>query len=109
MTVRSFVQIDGVLYEKGVDEIPDAASGRRTDDALWGDRHYDGLRAPDGTDISSRTKHREYMAKHGLTTADDFRSQWAAQSKQREQLFTTGDRKAVREAVERAIYESRRR
>jgi hypothetical protein len=43
-----------------------------TDRALWGDRHYDGMRATDGADISTRSKHREYMRRNGLTTIDDF-------------------------------------
>ncbi|TXH12206.1 MAG: zinc ribbon domain-containing protein [Hyphomicrobiaceae bacterium] len=51
--------------------------------ALAGDRHYDGLRAPDGTDISSRTKHREYMARTGLTATSDFKDQWAVAAKER--------------------------
>ena len=51
--------------------------------ALAGDRHYDGLRAPDGTDISSRTKHREYMKSRGLTTTDDFTNTWSAAEKER--------------------------
>lgn len=45
--------------------------------ALWGDRGYDGLRTTDGVDISSRSKHREYMKRHNLTTADDYTSTWA--------------------------------
>lgn len=56
--------------------------------ALAGDRHYDGMRAPDGSDISSRTKHREYMKRHGLTTADDFGSTWNSAAKEREALRT---------------------
>jgi predicted nucleic acid-binding Zn ribbon protein len=48
-----------------------------------GDRHYDGLRAPDGTDISSRSKHREYMRANNLTTADDFTQTWARAAEQR--------------------------
>lgn len=52
--------------------------------ASFGDRHYDGLRAPDGTDISSRTKHREYMRRNGLTTTDDFTGEWKRQQKERE-------------------------
>ena len=44
--------------------------------SLAGDRHYDGMRATDGTDISSRTKHREYMKKNNLTTIDDFKQTW---------------------------------
>lgn len=52
--------------------------------ALAGDRHYDGLRSTDGTPIDSRTKHREYMKRHGLTVADDFKETWAKSQKERE-------------------------
>lgn len=58
--------------------------------ALAGDRHYDGMRAPDGTDISSRTKHREYMRRHGLTTVDDFKGTWKK---------TEDDRTALRQGT----------
>lgn len=53
--------------------------------ALWGDRDYIGLRATDGTDISSRSKQREYMKRHGLTTADDFTETWAKAEKARDE------------------------
>lgn len=59
---------------------------------LAGDRHYDGLRASDGTDISSRTKHREYMKRTGLTTADDFQSTFAKAEKDR-QAFRAAEHK----------------
>lgn len=52
--------------------------------ALWGDREYIGLKATDGTDISSRSKQREYMKRHGLTTADDFKDVWAKAQKDRD-------------------------
>lgn len=51
-------------------------SSQSTDAALWGDRHYEGMKAPDGQDISSRTKHREYMKANNVTTADDFSNTW---------------------------------
>lgn len=54
--------------------------------ALAGDRHYEGMRASDGTDISSRTKHREYMRRNGLTTADDFKGQWKQAEQGRTEL-----------------------
>ncbi len=53
-----------------------SGSDRAVHNPLAGDRHYEGLRAPDGTDISTRTKHREYMKRNGLTTADDFTETW---------------------------------
>lgn len=59
--------------------------------ALAGDRHYDGLRATDGTDISTRTKHREYMKRKGLTTADDFTETWKRAAKERRELLAGRD------------------
>ena len=56
-----------------------------------GDRHYDGLRATDGTDISSRSKHREYMRANNLTTADDFTQTWKKQAEQRNAVFAGQD------------------
>jgi hypothetical protein len=52
--------------------------------ALASERHYDGLRAPDGTDISSRAKHRAYMKANNLTTADDFTQTWKREAEARE-------------------------
>lgn len=57
-------------------------AGAAVNNILAGDRHYDGLRATDGADISTRSKHREYMKRHGLAMADDFKDTWAkAQAK----------------------------
>lgn len=71
---------------------------------MWGDRHYDGLRATDGADISSRKRHREYMKRHGLTTADDFRQTWAEAKKKREHYMQNGGtirRSDIAAAIER--------
>lgn len=71
---------------------------------LWGDRHYDGMRATDGADISSRKKHRDYMRKTGYTTADDFKSEWARAKKEREHYMQHGGsvrRQDVAAAIER--------
>lgn len=54
--------------------------------ALAGDRHYEGLRGPKGEDIGSRTKHREFMARSGLTTTDDFQSTFASAEKDRREF-----------------------
>ena len=67
---------------------PDAA---RCDAALWGDRGYDGLRATDGADIGSRSKQREYMKRHGLTTVDDYGSQWRSAEAARLDIRTGRD------------------
>lgn len=52
--------------------------------AMLNDRHYEGLTASDGTDISSRAKHRAYMREHNLTTVDDFTETWAREARARQ-------------------------
>lgn len=72
--------------------------------SLWGDRHYDGLQATDGADISTRKKHRDYMRKMGLTTADDFKDSWARSQKEREHYMQNGGsvrKQDIRDAIER--------
>jgi hypothetical protein len=83
---RRFIQDRVTLefHEVTADYEPDAA---RTDAALWGDRHYDGQRTTDGVDISSRTKHREYMKRNNLTTVDDYGAgHWQKAAEQRERI-----------------------
>lgn len=70
--------------------------------ALWGDRYYDGLQASDGTDISSRSKQRDYMRINNLTTADDYKSSWEQSREKRDRLFTEGGTFSKRD-IERAI------
>lgn len=102
MTRRRFIQMREPPYEL-IEVTDDYQAPMRSDSgALWGDRHYDGVTAPDGTDISTRTKHREYMKRTGLTTADDFKETWAQAKASRERLFTEGGT-FRRQDVERAI------
>ena len=83
------------VYDKDVGEMVEVTAERispvdtRTD-ALWGDRHYDGLQAPDGADISSRKKHREYMKRMGYATVDDFKESWAKAKEEREHYMKNG-------------------
>ncbi len=53
---------------------------------LAGDRHYEGLRGPNGEDIGSRTKHKEFMARTGLATVDDFKGDFDKAAKERQAL-----------------------
>jgi hypothetical protein len=72
--------------------------------ALAGDRHYDGLRATDGADISSRTKHRNYMKSKGLTVAGDYRETWAKAQKERDALRAgTFNDKELRDILTREV------
>lgn len=107
MTRRRYIQ-DPKTHE--LIEITDGYQPElRTDSgALWGDRSYDGLRATDGTDISSRTKHREYMKANGLTTTDDFKQTWAQAKEQRESYYTKGG-SFSRSDIERAIHQTQNR
>lgn len=98
MARRRWVQIDGELIEV----TPDYVGEQRNHNRVHGDLHYDGLRAPDGTDISTRTKHREYMKATGLTTIDDFKGDWARAEKARDEYRTRGGT-VTREDIGRAI------
>ena len=105
MTRRRWIQINGELVEVTKDYQPDL----RTDSgALWGDRSYDGLRATDGTDISTRSKHREYMKANNLTTVDDFQASWAKAQEQRAKYVQQGGTFSRRD-VERAIHQLQNR
>lgn len=68
---------------------------------LAGDRHYDGLRATDGTDISTRTKHRQYMKANGLSMVDDYKETWKQAQKERDAI-RSGD---VRDPTRRKVIE----
>lgn len=83
-------------------------AGAAIGNALAGDRHYDGLRATDGTDISTRAKHRDYMKSKGLTTVDDFSTTWKKQATEREARMAGADptRKAD---IAQAIQQHRQR
>ena len=78
------------------------------------DRHYEGLRATDGTDIGSRRKHREYMRLNGLATVDDFKETWAKAERERASHFDgsggpQSERKALREQIGKTLYEMKNR
>lgn len=105
MTRRRYVQINGELIEITPDYQPQL---RNDAGVLWGDRNYEGLRATDGTDISSRSKHREYMAANGLTMADDFKNTWAKAQAQRDAYHQRGGSFSRRD-IERAIHQLQNR
>lgn len=88
------------IYDEEMGEMvevtPDYRGPSKSKDAanhmggLWGDRHYDGLRASDGADISTRKKHRDYMKRMGYATADDFKDTWAKSQRDRENYMKNG-------------------
>lgn len=66
---------------------------------------YGGQRMPDGADVSSRKKHREYLKATGLAMASDFRETIPRVQAQKESR--TAERREIRETVGRALYEAR--
>jgi hypothetical protein len=89
------------FVEIGSDWTP---TDRRT--PVVGDSHYDGLRATDGTDVSSRTKHRNYMKANGLALASDYTETWAQAERERTAPSRDPER---REQLGRALYEQQNR
>lgn len=85
MTRKSYVYDEqlGRMVER-TREPPQRGNALNHLGGLWSDRHYDGMRATDGSDISSRRKHREYMKRNNLTTTDDFKDTWAKAQQERE-------------------------
>jgi hypothetical protein len=77
---------------------PTARQGPRVD------LYMDGIAAPDGTDISSKRKRREYMKRNNLADTSDYTQTWAAAERARRE-GTPQERKERREDVSRAAYE----
>ena len=70
---------------------------------------YDGVRATDGTDISSKRKRREWMKENNLADTDDFKGTWAKAEQERAKYYTgQHDTRELRETVGRAAYEHRK-
>jgi hypothetical protein len=98
-------------YDEKLGRLVEGPAPRKThsgDGWLFSDRIYSGtpFLGREGEVINSRKKHRQYMAKHSLTTMDDFTGVWAKAAKDREKHYTdgSGDRRARREAIERSIH-----
>lgn len=61
MSRKSYIQIDGVLYEKGTE--PQSAAERAAHFVQGEIEPYQSM--VDGTWITSRTQHREHLRRHG--------------------------------------------
>lgn len=107
---RRFIQdpVTLELVEVTADYVAPVRESAKNNGALWNDRHYDGGKATDGTDISTRAKHRDYMKRNNLTTIDDFKDTWAQAQKKREDFYTRGG-SFKRQDIERAIYQVQNR
>ena len=70
MARRSFVQVNGKLYERGVDEIPDMDDGRPRGAAIIGDI-TPFVSSVDGSIISSRRDLRNHNARNNVVNTAD--------------------------------------
>ena len=70
-----------------------------------GDSHYEGLTGPQGEDVSTRTKHREFLKSSGLAMADDFKGEWATAEAQRQRFREGASDRERRTQVDRAFYD----
>lgn len=106
MTRRRYIQdpVTLEMIEVTADYVAPPRESAKNRGALWNDRHYDGVQATDGTDISTRKKHREYMKRNNLATVDDFSQTWAKSQKAREEFYTRGG-SINRSDIERAMYQ----
>jgi hypothetical protein len=99
MTRRSFIQLGGVLYEKGVDEIPDDAAGLGRSATVMGDLP-DFVSPIDGSVVSGRAGLREHCKKHHVVPTADLKGLPFKQAVQEYQP----DRAGIRDAIRRAVY-----
>ena len=82
---------------------PGRSVSRRSEEEVYG-----GLQASDGTDISTRRRHREYMKANGLSMVSDFTEHWKAAEKRRAAIQSgEADTKERREIIGRALHEAR--
>ena len=89
-------------FEVGRDWTPSGRGNLKSEEEIYGH-----LTAPDGTDISTRKRHRDYQALHGLTLAEDYKESWKKAAKERARAFTEGpSSKTRRESIERAMYQA---
>ncbi len=90
-----------------VEVTPDYEQPGRDDarNRLASDAIYEGLQATDGTDISTRTKHRAYMRERGLTTVDDFTDTWKQAAEKRADLFEGRKGSVSKDDIGRAIHQ----
>ena len=72
MARRSFVQIGGVLYEKGVDIIPEQDTGRTGSHTIMGDLP-DFVSPIDGSVVRGRAGMREHCKRHDVVPTADLK------------------------------------
>jgi len=76
---------------------------------IIGDKNYHGLTSPiDGSDISTKTKHRNHMREKGVTTVDDFTNHFKVAAKERAEFYKNAPDKSRIQDVAAAFQKLRR-
>lgn len=91
---------------------PDYVGQRRTEGRKSEEEVYGHITATDGTDLSTKRRHREYMHEHNLTIANDFSGTWDKAAKEMKSAQTPGsgyDSRARRDDLGRAMHALRNR
>ena len=100
MTRRSFVQVNGKLYERGVDDIPDVAgmgSGRAGAHTVMGDIP-DFVSPIDGSVVSGRAGLREHCKRHDVVPTAELKGLPVGRPQYQP------DRAAIREQLKQQLY-----
>lgn len=101
MSISSYVKTPPTFFHccEPMERFFEVAPAAAISNALASERHYDGLRATDGSDISTRAKHRAYMKAKGLTTADDYRETWKKAATERADRLAGNDPTRVQDVA----------
>lgn len=67
---------------------------------------YGKVTATDGTDLSTKRRHREYMQANGLTMADDYKGESWSKAKAEREAYRNGTSEKLKKANERAVVEA---
>jgi hypothetical protein len=82
-------------------EVTSDYTGQRRDEGRRSEAEvYGHCQATDGTDLSTRTRHREYMRQNGLTVASDYTETWAKAGEERKAALTPGSGHDSRQRME---------
>ena len=98
MAKQSFVQINGVLYDKSL-PLPEGAGESTRSHTVMGDLP-DFVSPIDGSVVSGRAGLREHCKKHGVVPTADLKGLPFKQANQEYQP----DRAGIRDAIRRAVY-----
>lgn len=95
-------------------EVPEEWENPEPKSVLRVDVSYmDGVRATDGTDISSKAKRREYMHRKGLADTSDFDAPggyWEKKAKEREHILSgEADTKWRKQTIGELLYQAKRK